>query len=120
MTTAPYPLFDGTQPCSTSNVDDFVTGSARPQTAALCTRCTFRDPCRAYALTHDVRGLWGGLDDAARRRVRRATGRAEPAPVSDYLDAVVFAGRRASGDRPAAITTQQMGWVVAPSSAEVA
>lgn len=120
MTTAPYPPVDGTQPCSITGDDGFITQPARPHTAALCAGCRFSAPCRAYALHHDVRGIWGGIDDAERRHLRDTAGIAEPTPISDYLDAMVLAWRRTTGARPATPVTPQPVGVTNPTVSEVA
>ena len=39
----------------------------------ICATCTVRNSCAAYALEHDeLRGVWGGLTERDRRRIRRA------------------------------------------------
>ncbi|WP_344664689.1 WhiB family transcriptional regulator [Catenulispora yoronensis] len=54
------------------------------QAKAMCARCPVRNSCLEYAMTtpeHD--GLWGGLTDAERKAMRRATMRLKaPASVS--------------------------------------
>lgn len=84
--TAPYPRFDGTQACADSTDPE----------AAWCVDCPFLLACRQYALDHDVRGVWGGLDDADRRTERAALGLPPPIQVSDELDDLVIAWRRAA------------------------
>lgn len=38
----------------------------------ICARCPVREQCLAYALDADERfGIWGGLDENERRRLRR-------------------------------------------------
>lgn len=94
----PYPPFDGTQACA---------GLPEPAAAAYlpgglevaaakerCRGCPFWKGCRGYGLTHDVQGVWGGLDDVERRAHRRRAGTAEPAAVADQLDELVRAWRR--------------------------
>lgn len=74
---APYPKFDGTQACADiRDVDVFFSGNPADMDEALaaCTRCTFKDACAAYALTHEVRGIWGGLTGPTRRAVQRKYG----------------------------------------------
>jgi len=79
----PYPRFDGTQACAQLDVDPelFFTGGDPTQQAArlrdaiaVCTGCSFREPCAAYALTHDVNGVWGGTTEPTRREVQRKHG----------------------------------------------
>lgn len=39
----------------------------------VCAGCVVREQCGAYALTHsDERGIWGGLSERERRRLRSA------------------------------------------------
>jgi WhiB family redox-sensing transcriptional regulator len=43
---------------------------------AVCQRCPVRDDCAAYALAIPaLAGIWGGLTEADRRRIRRRHGR---------------------------------------------
>lgn len=38
---------------------------------AVCRRCLVLEECRAYAIgDHELRGIWGGLSDRQRRRLR--------------------------------------------------
>jgi WhiB family redox-sensing transcriptional regulator len=40
---------------------------------AICGGCPVREQCRAWALAHPAeRGVWGGLTEADRRRLRKA------------------------------------------------
>jgi WhiB family redox-sensing transcriptional regulator len=42
------------------------------QAAAVCARCPVRECCLAWALnTNQQYGVWGGLGEAERRRMRR-------------------------------------------------
>jgi WhiB family transcriptional regulator, redox-sensing transcriptional regulator len=41
---------------------------------AICALCPVRRPCLQYALDHDERfGVWGGLSERERRRLRRVS-----------------------------------------------
>lgn len=79
MTTpAPYPAFDGTQPCAQPYVDPewFFPGPGANNSdintaLTLCRRCPFKDPCAAYALHHAVAGIWGATTTAQRQTWRR-------------------------------------------------
>lgn len=72
----PYPRFDGPRPCMEVGPDAFVTdGTDRLEDASLqriCVGCPFIDPCREFAISYDVRGVWGGTTYAERRRARTA------------------------------------------------
>ena len=49
-----------------------ATGEPLDVARALCARCTVREPCLAFALTHaGVIGVWAGTTDKERRRRRR-------------------------------------------------
>jgi WhiB family redox-sensing transcriptional regulator len=53
-------------------------GSSR-EAVRICQRCEVRPECLAYALAHDERyGVWGGLSERARRRLRRGHHKAVP------------------------------------------
>lgn len=76
---APYPVLDGTQPCLEVDPDLFFPevgegGSLITQTVALCRVCPFISECLAYALTHDVSGIWGGTTRLRRKQLRREYG----------------------------------------------
>lgn len=73
--TAPYPNLDGTQPCANPLVDpEIFFGHDVSEALALCRRCPFREPCAAYALTHEVRGTWGGLTLPTRIAIQKKHG----------------------------------------------
>ncbi len=82
MSAAPYPAFDGTQPCAEVDPELFFPAKGdinRTQITlyalGICrTRCPFLDDCHAYALTHDVDGIWAATTAVQRRRLRRAQG----------------------------------------------
>lgn len=49
-------------------------GPAQAQIAVakqVCHRCPVRGKCCEWALSAGVDGVWGGMDDAERRRLRR-------------------------------------------------
>lgn len=76
---APYPAFDGSQPCTRFPVTMFFPeGGEHPsvyaQAKAVCFGCPFRTACIAYSLSHDVGGIWGGMSEAERKRIRSAIG----------------------------------------------
>jgi WhiB family redox-sensing transcriptional regulator len=57
---------------------DWDTPAVR-QALAICSTCPVRDDCLDLALTqpaHDDVGIWGGLSERARRRLRRDRARA--------------------------------------------
>lgn len=77
---APYPAFDGTQPCAAEDPELFFpfdsasTVLEAPAAINACRRCPFIRECLAYALTHDVSGIWGGTFSAQRHAIRKEHG----------------------------------------------
>lgn len=67
------------KPCGTDPDKWFSTVSKdQAEAVKICNRCPFRDECRQYALDNDVRwGVWGGLTERDRRRIKRQTVRDE-------------------------------------------
>lgn len=48
-------------------------GGSTREAKKVCLSCEVRVECLEYALTHDERfGIWGGLSERERRRLRRA------------------------------------------------
>ncbi|MFD8646004.1 WhiB family transcriptional regulator [Streptomyces zaomyceticus] len=66
--------------CRADDAEDlFVQGSAQNQAKAICTGCSVRARCLAYALDHRIEhGIWGGMTERERRRLLRR----EPAVTS--------------------------------------
>lgn len=47
-------------------------GGSTREAKAVCQSCEVREECLQYALDHDERfGIWGGLSERERRRMRR-------------------------------------------------
>lgn len=63
-------------------------GEATKHAKATCARCPVLDQRRTYALAHrEVHGIWGGLSERERRRLRRAAGtHTRSAAVLDLLE----------------------------------
>jgi WhiB family redox-sensing transcriptional regulator len=54
-------------------------GMSAADARAICAGCPVTTECLDYALTHRIReGIWGGVDEKGRRRLRRARGLATP------------------------------------------
>ncbi len=50
-------------------------GGSTRDAKKICQSCEVRDECLDYALENDERfGIWGGLSERERRRLRRAAG----------------------------------------------
>ncbi len=48
-------------------------GGSTREAKKICTGCDVRAECLSYALAHDERfGIWGGLSERERRRLKRA------------------------------------------------
>ncbi len=49
-------------------------GGSTREAKKICVGCEVRGECLEYALEHDERfGIWGGLSERERRRVKRAS-----------------------------------------------
>ncbi len=47
-------------------------GGSTREAKRICTGCEVRSECLTYALAHDERfGIWGGLSERERRRLKR-------------------------------------------------
>jgi WhiB family transcriptional regulator, redox-sensing transcriptional regulator len=47
-------------------------GGSTREAKRVCGRCDVQDDCLSYALAHDERfGIWGGLSERERRRLKR-------------------------------------------------
>jgi WhiB family redox-sensing transcriptional regulator len=50
-------------------------GGSTREAKRVCQSCDVRGDCLEYALEHDERfGIWGGLSERERRRLKRAAG----------------------------------------------
>ena len=50
-------------------------GGSTREAKRICQACAVRDDCLEYALEHDERfGIWGGLSDRERRRLKKQIG----------------------------------------------
>ena len=50
-------------------------GGSTREAKRICQGCDVRAECLEYALAHDVRfGIWGGLSERERRRLKRRAG----------------------------------------------
>jgi WhiB family redox-sensing transcriptional regulator len=61
--------------CAQTDPESFFPekGGSTREAKRVCTTCEVRTECLEYALAHDERfGIWGGLSERERRRVRRA------------------------------------------------
>lgn len=51
-----------------------IRGAPSSQAKEICARCTVRAECIAWALPREGIGVWGGLSENQRRRVRSTKG----------------------------------------------
>ncbi len=61
--------------CAQTDPESFFPekGGSTREAKRVCLTCEVRDECLEYALRNDERfGIWGGLSERERRRVRRA------------------------------------------------
>lgn len=50
-------------------------GGSTREAKRICASCEVRSECLEYALAHDERfGIWGGLSERERRRIKRRAG----------------------------------------------
>jgi WhiB family redox-sensing transcriptional regulator len=47
-------------------------GASTKEAKAICSDCIVREDCLEYALAHEKHGIWGGMSERERRRVRKA------------------------------------------------
>lgn len=93
---APFPPIDGTEACRDADPETFFPKSGVSEDAApainTCRRCPFLHECLAYALTHDVDGVWGGTTAAQRSRLRDKHGITVDERLSHQLADIAGAG----------------------------
>jgi WhiB family redox-sensing transcriptional regulator len=67
----------------------FFPGHGSPGTEArqVCALCRYRDDCLEYATEADEFGIWGGLDQDERRRLRKKRHRQTAKPPATALAA---------------------------------
>ena len=71
------PLNDGRALCAQTDPEIFFPekGGSTREAKKVCAGCEVRAECLAYALNNDERfGIWGGLSERERRRLKRAAG----------------------------------------------
>jgi len=65
--------------CVSEDPDTFFPSRGDPGTRArqICARCAVRPDCLRYATDADEHGIWGGLDQDERRKMKRRQRRKE-------------------------------------------
>ncbi len=80
--------------CKSAGPDIFFPGSGahdrdankkRREALLLCWGCDVRSECLEYALKHESKGLWGGMTDRQRRKIRRQRGITLQDPSAGHL-----------------------------------
>jgi WhiB family redox-sensing transcriptional regulator len=72
--------------CAQTDSDEFFPekGGSTREAKKVCGACEVRTECLEYALSHDERfGIWGGLSERERRRLKRGLPVADPAGEED-------------------------------------
>jgi len=73
--------------------DPETTGSEasaqRKQAKAICNNCPVREPCLAYALKHELKGVWGATTERARRDNRKRLGMVLNDPSAGHLSSLL-------------------------------
>ncbi|HEY6277679.1 MAG TPA: WhiB family transcriptional regulator [Streptosporangiaceae bacterium] len=90
--------------CLTADPELFVpisaAGAGRQQerlAKAVCNRCPVREPCLRFALrTNQAHGVWGGLGETERLRLRRRLRADGDGTVPDRVPGTGRVGRRRS------------------------
>lgn len=87
-------------------------GGSTKEAKRVCLGCEVRPECLAYALDHDERtGVWGGLSERERRRLKHGAPLADPVPddatcsTREACDLIGFAM-----DGNAAAKLRNLGW----------
>jgi WhiB family redox-sensing transcriptional regulator len=57
--------------CKPYPVEWFINEVNTDTAKGVCDRCPVRMPCQRAGIDGHERGVWGGLDDADRHRIRR-------------------------------------------------
>ena len=69
--------------CVTAGVDMFPPSDEDAAAKSVCARCHVTDQCLDYALArHIEHGIWGGTNEADRRKIRRNRRKAAAAQVA--------------------------------------
>lgn len=55
-----------------------------PAALALCRRCPIREYCAQYGIDHDEVGIWGGLTDEDRRKIKMQRSRVKCPDCRSY------------------------------------
>jgi WhiB family redox-sensing transcriptional regulator len=73
----PAPAWQDLALCAQTDPEAFFPekGGSTREAKRVCRACEVRQECLEYALEHDERfGIWGGLSERERRRLKREAG----------------------------------------------
>jgi len=73
--TTQFPEWQENALCAQTDPEAFFPekGGSTREAKRICVGCDVRTQCLEYALAHDERfGIWGGLSERERRRLKRA------------------------------------------------
>jgi hypothetical protein len=87
--------FSGHEPDRGRGAEQYGDADVRPARPDRVAAISAKASIRSYALTHDVRGIWGGLTDEDRKASRARAHLPEPRSVTDELDDLVRRWRSA-------------------------
>lgn len=109
MTTLTIPDLDGALCTEVDSGDMWFPskGESNRDAKTICRACPVRDACLQWALEHDERfGVWGGLSERERRRLRPPAPR-EVRTHCTYCDAAFQAAKHA---RYCSVSCRQAAW----------
>jgi WhiB family redox-sensing transcriptional regulator len=85
--------------CSQTDPEAFFPekGGSTREAKQMCSRCPVKGECLEYALGHDERfGIWGGLSERERRKVKRRNGQGPVSPAQVNAAVAEVAGEVAA------------------------
>lgn len=81
--------------------DNFAAAEAR----SVCLDCPVREDCAEWAIRHERQGIWGGLSEKERRRLRKARGITVETPdalAAPHGTSARYQAHRRAGERACA------------------
>ncbi len=96
-----FPRFDGNPLCADADDPDLwfpEKGNTAHAAKNICSRCEVSDQCLAWAMEHEKAGIWSGLSETERRRLRKTAPRRYAKPIRHGTDAGASQHRRRGED----------------------
>lgn len=78
MTAPTYPETPLPKPCQRDPDLWYVSGISDDKARDMCSGCPVLRKCAAYGIARERYGIWGGLSESARQRIRVETGMVLP------------------------------------------